>query len=732
MSRSKPILATASLLSASLAALAATSPPAAAQQPIALPGIVIQGATLEKAPVARQPAVVSSNDGDDTPTATPKPKSQPSATAQSGAAPVAAAAQSGVADSFVAGIPAVQIAAAVTVVTARDIEQQQARTTADVLRGLPGVVVNVTGTEGGLSYVSIRGANARDTRVLIDGIEANTTKDATFDFSNLSPDDIERIEVIRGPMSALYGSGATGGVINITTKAARGPLSLSVRVEGGSFGTRDVAGRLAAGNDAGFISLTAQDRATNGFAVAPGGSIREGSRLQSFGLHGGLTLAPAVKLETTLRYTDKRTALTGFGDTDPSPDKLYQTADDSNSALIQRSYLAGVKLSWDQLNGALTQELKANTSNDVSGNHFSPLFGFVAGTNSNERDEGTRTNFSYTATYRLPNVADYGRHVITGQIGQQRETFASFSEGPYFYGFTGDGGTHARNMLSGVGEWRGTFADRLTLSAGGRRDVNDTFQNFNTWRTSASFDWKEAALRPHASLGTGVKLPGLYDQFGANTKLFVANPSLKPETSRGYDIGVEHRFYGGRAMVDLTYFASNLQNKIDGFGYDPVSGLGTSRNLPGTSTRRGIELSTSAQVTPALFLGLAYTYIDSKAPDGTPIVRVVPHGLRFDARYVFDEARGTVSLAAINNSRTPDVAFLNDGSFTPKTVDLAAYWKLQLGASYKIQPNVEIFGRIENALGAKYQEVYGYNTAGFGAYAGLKIKFDDLLGTGRK
>ena len=110
----------------------------------------------------------------------------------------------------------------------------------------------------------------------------------------------------------------------------------------------------------------------------------------------------------------------------------------------------------------------------------------------------------------------------------------------------------------------------------------------------------------------------------------------------------------------------------------------------------------------------------------------MPHGLKLDARYLFDEGKGTFSVAALNNSRTPDIAFANDGTFTSSTVDLAPYWKVQLAASYKLQPNVEVYGRVENAFNAHYQEVYGFNTAGFGAYAGLKIKFDDLLGTNKK
>ncbi len=713
------------------ALLACTS--AEAQQVIPLPGIVIEGATLEKAPVAKTRTPKPSDE-----TAAPKPNLQSAPATAATSTPTAVAsdlpaiATAGGADAGAglrAGMPAGEIGSAVTVVTSRDIQQQQARTSADVLRALPGVTVTGTGGVGSVTQVRIRGADGRHTRVLIDGVEANTTKDAEFDFSNLSPEDIERIEVIRGPMSALYGSGALGGVINIETKAARGPLSLSVRAEGGSFGTRDLAGRLAAGNDSGYFSLTAQHRTTQGFAVAPGGSIKSATDLQSYGLRAGVTLAPAAKLDVTVRYTDKRAGFPDFGVDYLSP-RPFATADDARNELVQRSLLAGVRLSWDALNGALTQELKTNYTSDISSNTFDPVFGFPPLVINHSRDEGTRATYAYSATYRLPTDPHFGRHAVTGLIEKATETFKPFSDYDTSFGdYNGDGIMRTRNRLSYAGEWRGTFAERLSLTAGVRRDDNDTFQDFNTWRTTASFDWKELALRPHASLGTGVKLPGMYDQFGANSKQYQSNPNLRPETSRGYDVGVETKFLGGRATTDITYFSSVLRDKIylnccagPTFNYFPD-------NVANLSTRRGIELATSYQITPALYFGAAYTYTDARQPDGTPEYRRVPHGYRFDTRYLFDDGKGTLSIAAINNSRTPDVAF--DSGFNKSRVDLQAYWLVQLAASYKIQPNVELYGRVENAFNARYQEVYGYNTAGVGAYAGVKIKFDDLLNTGK-
>ena len=151
------------------------------------------------------------------------------------------------------GVPIETIGNAVTVVTGEELRRQQVRSAADALRGLPGVAVNRQGGVGSITQVRIRGAEGNHTLVLIDGIEANNTSDGEFDFSNLSAEDIERIEVIRGPMSSLHGSNAVGGVVNIITRRGRGPMTVSLQAETGSFATNDVVARLSGGNDQGQL-----------------------------------------------------------------------------------------------------------------------------------------------------------------------------------------------------------------------------------------------------------------------------------------------------------------------------------------------------------------------------------------------------------------------------------------------------------------------------------------------
>ncbi len=620
-----------------------------------------------------------------------------------------------------AGIPANQLGTAVTVVSGADLQLQQVRHAGDALRGLPGVELTGTGSVGALTQVRIRGAEGRHTRVIVDGIDVNTTKDGEFDFSNLLAEEIEKIEVVRGPMSGLYGSGALGGVINIITRDGKGPVRLMVRTEAGSFGTKDVAARLSGGNENAWGAVSGQWRDMSGFNIAPNGTEKDGTRIGQFAIKGGFKVGETARIDLNLRHVDKRAEYDDFG----AVVRPLRTADDADFVLRDRGTTAGGRLLWDTFGGALTHEFKANYAASRADNLGRPTAGFFAGALLRSKDEGDRKTLGYAATYRLNTPVLLAKHEFTAQLQKQWETFTPFSEGYGF--FDGNGTRHQRNQLSAAGEWRGVFADRLALTAGVRRDDNDTFQDFTTWRSSVSYDWREVGLRPHASVGTAAKIPGMYDQFGPNLTDYQSNPNLKPETSFGWDAGLEARFLSGRALIDVTYFKHDLKDKIGLTGFDLTTFRSFPENALGTSTRQGIEVAGRYLVTPGLSLGLAYTYTDARQPNGDRELRRAPHGGRADVRYVFNEGKGNVSLAAIYNGSKPDRVF--DASFTGSTLTLDPYWLMQVAASYKISPNIEIFGRVENALNSKYQEIFGYNTAGVAAYAGVRVTFDDLLGT---
>ncbi|HWE19101.1 MAG TPA: TonB-dependent receptor [Hyphomicrobiaceae bacterium] len=610
------------------------------------------------------------------------------------------------------GVPLEKIGSAVTVVTGEQLRAQQIRNAADALRSLPGVAVSRSGGTGNLTQVRIRGAEAPHTLVLIDGIEANITADGEFDFSNLSADDLERIEIIRGPLSSLYGSNALGGVVNIVTRSGRGPLALTLKSEVGSLGTRDFAARFAGGSDKAHIAVSQQWRSTDGFNIAPLGDESDGSRLSSFALKGGVRPLPGVTLDFTTRYIDKTADRDAFGNP-KAPDGTLATAFDDRSVLDNRIFLAGANLRWDMLEGKLTHELRATHNETITADRDATFGGLFKNVSEAEKA-------AYLATYRLDSPGLWAKHSFTGLIGTEAERFTSKSD------FSGGAGE--RSQVAYAGEWRGEFWDRLFLTAGVRRDDNDNFQDFTTWRLAASLALREVGLRPHASVGTAVKLPTMFEQFGI-TAQFVPNPNLAPEESVGWDAGLELTLLKGRAFLDVTYFNADLTNKIFGSEVilpDPDDPDGqpkfTAVNLPGQSTRQGVEIAARFKLSPDLSLGAAYTYTDARDRDGLREVRRPPHAARADLGYAFANGRGTATLAVIYNGTTDDLGF-KIPTFEQQRVLLDPYWVVNAAVSYKLQQGVEVFGRVENLFDQRYQEVFGFEAAPITAFAGIKLTF---------
>jgi vitamin B12 transporter len=663
--------------------------PMVAQTP--LPGIVVEGATLERR--ARPPR--------------PTTESAPAAQASGETGPAAADGQGG----GEGGVPIDQIGSAVTVITGEDLRRQQIRYVADALRGQPGVSVTRVGGFGGLTEVRLRGGEANQTLVVIDGVEVNDPTNGAYDFSDLDADDIERIEIIRGPYSGIYGAGAVGGVVNIITRGGRGPAKVTVKTEAGTFDTTTLSARVSGGNDEVWGSASASRIATTGFNVSPFGNEDDEAKLTTFNVKAGAQILPGVVLDFVVRGTNK----TAGRDSESGNLGDLTTAVDAPSFLKTKTFLAGVNLKWDSLDGRLTQIARANVTSNKN-EDFDLAFGppaFVS------RNEGEALRYAYQATYRFAPAFAAFRQSVTGLVEFEEQKFTSSGD-------FADGLMRRRDVLGTAGEWNGEWAQRLFVTAGVRHDEHSVFEDFTTWRLSSTLKVAEWGMRPHAGIGTGVKVPTMFEQFGTLPGIFnpfVPNPNLQPEESLGWDAGVEFAFWSRRAILDVTYFNMTLENKI---ARDPNRGPAdpTLINLSGESTREGVEISTKLQVLPGLAIGLAYTYTDARDSDGRREVRRPPHAGRIDLDYTFLQGRGLFHLSAQYNGRRDDLGFRVTGPFgavTPEIVGLDDYWLLSAAVSYKVQPGVELFGRVENLLDTKYQEIYGFNTAGAAAYAGVRM-----------
>jgi vitamin B12 transporter len=369
-------------------------------------------------------------------------------------------------------------------------------------------------------------------------------------------------------------------------------------------------------------------------------------------------------------------------------------------------FIGGLNLRWDLLDGAFTQVFKANraVTDTASTGGF-----------SNTDNLGEQNTYSYLATYRFASPALLGSsHSVSGLIEQQDDAFTPTSDafpGP----FTPDGVKRERGRLATIAEYRGGFFDTVFISGSVRHDDNDKFADFTTWHSGVSVVLPEIGIRPHASAGTGVALPGMFEQFGSVAGIFVGNPDLVPEESFSWDAGVEFTVIRDVVSVDVTYFEADLTNEIAGFGNTLI-------NQFGESTRSGIEVASQIVLTRQLSLGAAYTFLDARDPKGLEEVRRPRHSGRADIKYLFDGGRGTFDVAAVYNG---DMTDNNFGTFPATIVPLDEYWLVTVAASYHLTQQFEVFGRVENALDEQYEEVSGYNTLGVAAYAGVRMTLED-------
>lgn len=601
-------------------------------------------------------------------------------------------------------IPVDSLGSAVSVVTRAELEDRQVKEVADALRQVPGLAVSQQSGRGSLTQVRIRGAESRHTLVMIDGIEVNTSLDNEFDFSDLLVADIERIEVIRGPQSGLWGPTAIGGVINIVTPRGKGPARATATAEYGSFNTRELAAGLSGGSEWGWGAIGISGSQTDGFNIAPNGSEADGSERYNVQARGGFKLSDAVTIEGSLRTTRKHIEFDAF---DAVPGQQFLSSVDLPGAFTDADgVVAGAAVVLDPLAGLWKTRLYANLA-ETERATADPIFGPSQNRNQRRR-MGVSSTLAFEQTGGLPAF-----HSLTGLAEMTAEDFAQLN----------DPLERARELTSYALDYRGELMSQLILGATIRHDVSDAFGAFTTWRVTGGWTLDQSGTRLHASYGTGFMLPSMLDQFGFFPGFFDPNPNLQPETTEGYDIGLEQRLLGDALTVDVTYFSQNLQNEIVTI-FPPPTFNATPINLAGESERSGIEASLTWRPLTTLDIVASYTHLDAVDDNGNREIRRPVDQAGLSASWRFAEDKGIVTTGLVWNGSVEDFAF-DAATFATDRIDIGHTTLLTLGAQYDVTPNVRIFGRVENALDQDYQEVFGFDTAGVSAYAGVKVKFGD-------
>ena len=592
-----------------------------------------------------------------------------------------------------------------TIVTAEEIAETQAVYAVEVLRSLPGVAVSRTGSFGGLTQVRLRGAEGNHTLVLIDGVQANLPEQGEFDFSGLLASDIARIEVLRGPQSALFGSNAIGGVISITTKRAEAEgISIESLVEVGSDGSVGAEFALRQSIDRLSYSFSAARRSTGGFDVAdaPGGD-KDGDENLTLNFGAEYRISDDLTLSGHLRHVDARSEFDQFNWGATSRDLLVTDADLGRD---RQETFAGLALRWAPVDGRLHHELSTDYG----------LF------HSQNRDTGARTSdttsnrseLRYRATVGLDGAVSTAAHLLTVQLERGYETYKH--NDPALASDPSQLDKQTRTRHSIAAEYRATLENDLNFQIGLRYDANDRFRDFVTWSAALSWQVPGAPVRLHASAGTGVQNPTMVEQFGWNPGTWQGNPDLEPEQSRGWDVGAEFTLANG--VVDVTYFRDRLTNEI---GTDWTLPVPMPINAAGSSPREGIEVSGRFDLTDRLGLNLDYTWLNARSPDGTREVRRPRHELGLSASYALSDAT-RFNLGVRHVSGLMDIDFTS-ASFGADLVRLSDYTVVDLAASHAINDRLVLVGRVNNLFDRSYEELDGYATQGRTVYVGLRTQW---------
>src|SRR5438874_891257 len=577
-------------------------------------------------------------------------------------------------------IPLDQSPSSVSVITSQDIEQKQIQRVSDALREPPGLSVVQTGTAGQLTSVFIRGLRSEHTQILLDGIPINQGLQGAFNFVDLTTDDIDRIEVVRGPQSTIYGPRALAGVIQIVTKEGTGTPHVMLAGEGGSYDT--------------FREWGQSDGKIDGFDYSVGAS--------------------RVDTDNARPYNNYRNTA-GIADVGWSPnDQLrigslftYSVSDTGNPNTIfdprpidhflTERWLIGPHIDWKPADWwdhkfifSYDHERQVNDPNED---------GFVGAT----RALFERTQIDYQNNLRPTSwlTLTSGFYYSRVDAGQERP-FVLF--GPTFV-------SDLTEEVAGFAQTTLTPIENLILVAGGRFDHFNQFGGVWTYRFAGSYKIEKTNTTLHSSVGTGFSPPSSQD------KIFGNNFGLKPERDLGWDIGIRQELWNGRVSFGPTYFHNDLSNLI-GF-----NGLFQTLNL-GAAETQGLEAELRAQPIPDLVFTASYTYLDAEKTSskdisqlqGARLPRRPRNELYVSGSYLWWKRLRTVVEAKWVNAR-------EELNFGGPNFDIEDYSFVNIAAEYQVNPHLSLFGRIDNLTNEHYSEVFGFPALGRAAYGGMKLRF---------
>jgi vitamin B12 transporter len=565
---------------------------------------------------------------------------------------------------------------AVDSLSAAELARMQLNSLSSALAGIPGAPVFASGASGGVTSIFFRGSNSNQTLFLVDGIRANdpnTDYQATLGGACLGACD--NLEVSHGPQSTLYGGEAVGGVIALSGQPGAGPMHGAISIEAGSFGTIQGAASIQAGNELGGYTFsisgghTDNERANNEFDST------------TYVLRVDRKLSAKVAIGATWRgfvgiYGSPGAAI-GFGANDPDNGERESNqlatvfaVFTPTPAFSSKVVLGGQDRRYVSFNG---------TSSTIIKNRRAVLDW-----------QGTYTaNEQHRLTGGLTAEANHTRNTGFGSINERQQLLAFFVQD----------------------EW--TPIERVFLTAGLRSDDHDTYGRATTGRVTAAWLSASSRWKLRASYGTAFRSPSFLDLYGQSS-FYVGNPNLKAEKARGWDAGVDYFLADKTGVLSVTWFDTRTSDLI---AFDFAGFPGTVKNV-GRARSQGLEVSGKFSLPGAVDVRLAYTYLEADdLTAGTRLLRRPRNSGSLDVwhdfRNGFSAGTGLVFVSSRMDVNAVTFATIRGEDFTV----VRAY------GAWQATPRVAVKARVENLLGEKYEQVHGYPMLGFGAFAGVEVKF---------
>ena len=583
--------------------------------------------------------------------------------------------------------------ASVSIVSGDQLRREGITTVLDALRQVPGLAVVQTGSYGGVTSLFIRGGESKFAKVLIDGVPVNDAGGA-FDFSTLSTDNLERIEIVRGPASVLYGSEAMAGVIQLFTRSGTGAPRVEMSARQGGYGSSDADASVRGSGGALSYSVAAARHSTNGIQLF-NSQYRQTVGSALVGLRHN-----AADAQLSVRYSDNELHFPTNGSGEVVDSNAVHR-DDRVSVGLDAGYrltsAAELRLSLASYDVHGLSDDQPDSKGDTDGYYYTTT------DRSRRRSGDLRINLDLPAAVKLTLGTQIERQWQDGS-----NTTSNF--GPSVTP------PHRRRTTGAYGQLLFAPSEPYTVTLGGRYEHNEQFGDFFTYRTAGSAQIA-ASTRLRASVGTAFREPTFLENFGG--PFVIGNANLSPEHALSIDAGVEQGF-AEWGTIGVTLFSNSFRDLID-YSY---SATAPNYNNLARAKASGTELEWRVTLPAGIRAGAALTYLDTRVVDpgtsaavtatfarGARLLRRPMHTI--DAGIGYRVARGGVDLRAHRVGTREDNYFASDFTVQPKHVTLAPYTRTDLSGEIKLlqQSNNDaaLTLRAENIFDTNYTDVAGFN-----------------------